>query len=391
MEELKGKRRNNPFISNLNKKDVNHFTSDIGLFLRRKCDVPYKLVAHELCGIHVIKPTTPSVLSDEEYFANLSEDKIPLSYYPLEEKKHNVIVERYPKLNKDEPYIFVCNHTCPEDIETILNVLDRNAYLVLGSVKTLREEADGYLVWLNGTIPFDISKEEERASVIPKADRVLKTNSILIFPEASHNLDPNKLVNHLFDGPVNMALNTNRKIVLVSLVRDINQNVSFVDVSNPIDINALNEELDKKYQTLKENLSVQEYTKKKIKTITAQLRDGMASGVMNILLRHDQPLERKKYKDIEAYLRTLKVRDSFEKLHWNENDDFAGEFQTKKNPQEEEYKRVVEDIAALALSGKEVGFDQSGWVELAKDLENKNIPHVMEEHAKQLKKLKVNK
>ena len=188
-----------------------------------------------------------------------------------------------------------------------------------------------------------------------------------------------------------MALNTNRKIVLVSLVRDINQNVSFVDVSNPIDINALNEELDKKYQALKENLSVQEYTKKKIKTITAQLRDGMASGVMNILLRHDQPLERKKYKDIEAYLRTLKVRDSFEKLHWNENDDFAGEFQTKKNPQEEEYKRVVEDIAALALSGKEVGFDQSGWVELAKDLENKNIPHVMEEHAKQLKKLKVNK
>ena len=30
------KKRNNLFISNLNEKDVNHFTSDIGLFLRRK-------------------------------------------------------------------------------------------------------------------------------------------------------------------------------------------------------------------------------------------------------------------------------------------------------------------------------------------------------------------
>ena len=49
----------------------------------------------------------------------------PVSYTHLDVYKSQV--ERYPKLNKDEPYIFVCNHTCPEDIETILNVLDRNA------------------------------------------------------------------------------------------------------------------------------------------------------------------------------------------------------------------------------------------------------------------------
>lgn len=32
----------NLFISNLNKKDIDHFTSDMGLFLRRKADRAFK-------------------------------------------------------------------------------------------------------------------------------------------------------------------------------------------------------------------------------------------------------------------------------------------------------------------------------------------------------------
>ena len=223
------------------------------------------MAAHEICGVHVIKPSTENLLPDEEYFNSLSEEKIPLSNYDLKKGKHNIIVERYPKLNQNEPYIFVCNHTCPEDIETVLNVLDRNAYLVLGSVKTLREESDGYLVWLNGTIPFDISNKKEKSTVIPKAERVLKTNSVLIFPEASHNLHPNKIINNLFDGPVNMALSSGRKIVLVSLIRDNEKNVSYVDVSNPVDIIRLNEELDEEFSYNDENLPPKEYNKKKIK------------------------------------------------------------------------------------------------------------------------------
>ena len=64
------KKRDNLFISKLNEKDVNHFTSDIGLFLRRKCDVPYKLVAHKICNVHILKLQADSTLSDEEYFNN---------------------------------------------------------------------------------------------------------------------------------------------------------------------------------------------------------------------------------------------------------------------------------------------------------------------------------
>ena len=380
------KRRDNLFISKLNEKDVNHFTSDIGLFLRRKCDVPYKLVAHEICGVHVLKPEADITLSDEEYFNNLSGEKISLSSYDLKKEKHNIIVERYPKLNQNEPYIFVCNHTCPEDIETVLNVLDRNAYLVLGSVKTLREESDGYLVWINGTIPFDISNEKEKRTVIPKAERVLKTNSILIFPEASHNLHPNKIVNNFYDGPVNMALNSGRKIVIVSLIRDSENNVSYVDLSNPVDIRALNEEMNERFFYNAENLSQYEYKKKKIKAMTAVLRDKMATSIMYILLRHEEPLIRKDYRNIEAYLRTMKVYDSTKKLHWNENDDFEGEFKTKQTPEEQTHQEIIHNLANLATT-KDIGFDQSSWITLAEDLENKDAPKLMKKYVKQLTKL----
>ena len=380
------KRRDNLFISKLNEKDVNHFTSDIGLFLRRKCDVPYKLVAHEICGVHVLKPEADITLSDEEYFNNLSGEKISLSSYDLKKEKHNIIVERYPKLNQNEPYIFVCNHTCPEDIETVLNVLDRNAYLVLGSVKTLREESDGYLVWINGTIPFDISNEKEKRTVIPKAERVLKTNSILIFPEASHNLHPNKIVNNFYDGPVNMALNSGRKIVIVSLIRDSENNVSYVDLSNPVDIRALNEEMNERFFYNAENLSQYEYKKKKIKAMTAVLRDKMATSIMYILLRHEEPLIRKDYRNIEAYLRTMKVYDSTKKLHWNENDDFEGEFKTKQTPEEQTHQEIIHNLANLATT-KDIGFDQSSWITLAEDLENKDAPKMMKKYVKQLTKL----
>ena len=392
MELKKGKKTkikfHNLFISNLNEKDVDHFTTNTGLYLRKKLDTPYKRIAHKVTGVNIINQASDTNQTDEEYFTNLDIDKIPLSTYNLDNKKHNIIVERYPKLEPGEPYIFICNHTCPEDIETVLNILDRNAYLVLGSVKTLREELDGYLVWLNGTIPFDISNPKEKKTVIPKASRVLKTNSILIFPEASHNLHPNKLVNNFYDGAVNIALNTNRKIVPVSLIRDSKNNVSYVDVSNPIDINKLNNDLDEKFSYNKENLPQYDYNKKKIKTMTGTLRDKMATSIMHILLRHDEGLERKKYNNIESYLRTIKIYDSIEKLHWNEYDDFKGEFKTKKTKEEQAQETIIRDMARLASTGKNIGFNQSNWINLASDQENKNIPRVVKEYTKEYKKIR---
>ena len=65
----------------------------------------------------------------------------------------------------------------------------------------------------------------------------------MIFPGGSHNYSPNNLVNPLFDGPVNLALQTKRKIVVVTMVKDQENSVSYIDVSNPIDIEKIEVDL----------------------------------------------------------------------------------------------------------------------------------------------------
>ena len=93
---------------------------------------------------NIIKENQGEGMTDEEYFSSLNIDYIPLENYEISKDKNNIIVERYPKLESNEPYIFVCNHTCPEDIETVLNILDRNAYLILGSIESLQYNPEMY-------------------------------------------------------------------------------------------------------------------------------------------------------------------------------------------------------------------------------------------------------
>ena len=204
----------NLFISNLDQKDVKHFTTDIGLKIRKNIDKPFKKLCNIFTNANIIRINTQLGISDDDYFHNLDITRVPLSNYDIKKNKNNIVLERYPRLEIDESYIFVCNHTCPEDIETVLNILDRNAYLVLGSIETLKYNPEAYLTWLNGMIPFDILDKVQRKNLIFKMERVLKTNSILIFPEGSHNYSPNNLVNKLFDGPVNLSLRQVKKLLL---------------------------------------------------------------------------------------------------------------------------------------------------------------------------------
>lgn len=193
---------------------MNHFTSDISLSLRKKADKPFKKLCNVFTYANIIRIKNDTCLSDEEYYSGLKLEQVPCSLYPLSKKRNanNIVMERYPELEKNESYIFVGNHTCPEDIETMLNIIDRNTYLVLGSVEVLKYNPEMYLSWLNGIIVFDVLDQKSRKDLMPKMERVLKTNSISIFPEGSHNYHPCKLINDLFDGPVNLALKTGKKL-----------------------------------------------------------------------------------------------------------------------------------------------------------------------------------
>ena len=369
----------NLFISDLHNKDADHFTSDLGLTIRRKIDKPFKKMCNVFTNANIIKLNQGEGLSDEEYFEGLSLDYIPLDNYPIKKNKNNIIVERYPELNPDEPYIFVCNHTCPEDIETVLNILDRNAYLILGSIESLQYNPEMYLSWLNGMVPFDIMDKKQRKEVLIKMRRVLISNSILIFPEGSHNYSPNMLINNLFDGPVNLALQTNRKIVIVTLIKDMENNTSYIDVGNPIDIKELDINMDGEYST------DEEIEKHYVKGATSIIRDKMATSVYHIISRHFKPLNRGEHNDIEEELRMEKIKYAFKKLKWD-RDVFDAEYLTKETKEEKEQKEVTKTLSDLALDSiMQNGLCGQEWILSQIDLENKNVVNRMRKYWKETK------
>jgi len=364
----------NAFISDLNEKDVNHCTTDFGLLLRKKIDKPFKKICNVFTNANIIKVNNNKNLTDEEYFKTLAMNYIDKDTYPIKKGKNNIVVERYPELNKDEPYIFVCNHTCPEDIETVLNILDRNAYLILGSIESLKYNPEMYLTFLNGMIPFDIMDKNQRKLAFDKMKRVLKTNSILIFPEGSHNYSPNNLINNLFDGPVNLALQTGRKIVAVTLSRDGDNNISYMDVSNPIDVTKLDVNMKRDFNS---EIEIEKYY---VNSLSKQLRDKMATSVYCMAVRHFKILNRENYDNIEEEIRMQKIKDAFKQLKWN-SDVFDAEYLVKKTKEEKEQEEVVKTESNLTTNPNALkGTDNRSWVLYEESLENKDVANRMRQY-----------
>ena len=62
----------NIFISEMHEKDVENFTSDFGLFLRRVSDKPFKHICNLFTNANIIYQNYGKGLSDEEYFKSLN-------------------------------------------------------------------------------------------------------------------------------------------------------------------------------------------------------------------------------------------------------------------------------------------------------------------------------
>lgn len=226
-----------------------------------------------------------------------------------------------------------------------------------------------YLTWLNGMIPFDILDDNQRKIVLEKMIRVLKTNSILIFPEGSHNYSPNNLVNKLFTGPVNLSLKTGRKIVIITMIKDFENNISYIDVGNPIDLNNINlfEELKKQ--------SEKDY----VEELTAYIRDKMATAVYYLISRHFKQLKKDNYKNIEEYLRMKKIKYAFEKLKWN-HDVFDAEYLIRKTKEDREYEDILESMVNLTLNPNAYIGGNKYWILKLIDYLNKDTVYRMREY-----------
>ena len=67
----------NLFITNLHKKDVNHFTTNTGLFLRRKLDKPFRKACNLFTNANIIRVNGAEGVTDEEHYRNLSLEQVP--------------------------------------------------------------------------------------------------------------------------------------------------------------------------------------------------------------------------------------------------------------------------------------------------------------------------
>lgn len=155
--------------------------------------------------------------------------------------KGDIIVDNYPKLEDDTPYIFVSTHNFVEDTIANLATIDRNAYLLFGTTDQLEINPEMYAAWANGFIYVNRQDSENRKESILKMERVLKSgSSVLIFAEGGFNNTENLLSMRLFASPYILAKRTGCKVVPIAPLHEYGSNKIYMNVGEPIDLNLFN-------------------------------------------------------------------------------------------------------------------------------------------------------
>ena len=195
----------NLYLPSLQNRGVDDFTSDMGIKIRR-CVSP----AFRLSCIYAFD--------------------------------HKIVVDGYPKLEKDTPYIFASSHGFVEDIQALIATLDRNAYILTGAIDQLKYHPNFYGLWINGFIIVDRSNTQSRKDAVTKMKRIIKSGtSIMMYPEGAWNGNENMLIMPLFKGPYLLASNlkkdgVNTKVVPVAQYKDVENKIIYIKVGEPFDI-----------------------------------------------------------------------------------------------------------------------------------------------------------
>lgn len=156
------------------------------------------------------------------------------------------------------PIIYCPTHIGGVDIEMSFLAIHEPCWLVLGDPRELYRSFDGFLLQANGVILMDVSFKEDRiAAKAQMKDLLNKGGNLLLFPEGVQNISPNALVNPLFPGAVDLAIECNADIVPIALCRasnryyaNIGENISYEGCDHE-EKYKLTEELRNKIATLK--------------------------------------------------------------------------------------------------------------------------------------------
>lgn len=221
-------------IMGFSNSNVENFTSDVGMNLRKK-----------------INPILRPILKMAT--------------------KGDLIIDNYPELDKNKQYIFVSAHNFVEDTIANLATIDRNAYLLFGTTDQLEVNPEMYAAWLNGFIYVNREDKQNRKDALLKMQRVLENgNSVLIFAEGGFNNTENLLCQKLFASPYILSKVTGVEVVPIAPFHEYGSDKIYMNVGKPMDLS--------QYENQKEAL--------------ADLRDSISTLLYESIEKHTAPIKR---------------------------------------------------------------------------------------------------
>lgn len=241
--------------------DVHNFTTDFGIKLRKAIHSPLRVIFN--CFTKV-----------------------------------KIVIDHYPKLEKNKPYIFAALHNFVEDVPALLSTIDRSNYLLFGSTHQLERNKRMYGGWLNGFIYIYRDDNNSRKAAVKKMLRILKSGtSILIFPEASYNNTENLLALKLFSGPILLNEKTDIEIVPIAPFYNFGAKEAYMNVGEPLSFSE----------------DVPAETRKRI------LRDTLATLHWKNMEHHAPRVKRKNLGTFPRYHFMMERLKEYQKLKWTKD------------------------------------------------------------------------
>lgn len=247
--------------------------------------------------------------------------------------REKIIIENYPRLETNIPYIFASTHSFCNDITVCLATIDRSVYLLIGATNQFEYNKLMYFVWLNGFIYVDRTDSSNRKSAVDKMEKVLKNgSSILLFPEGGFNNTENNLCNRLFSGTYQLAKRTGATVVPVAPFYEFGSDKIYVNYGNPIDLASF-ENKEEAMQALRDIFSTMVYENIE-KYSTPIIRNEM-NGDIHLKFMEERRLE---------YLKYSWTRDVWEE-----------ELTRYLNHEEREAKKVLESYDDIKVDSHNAG------------------------------------
>ena len=128
--------------------------------------------------------------------------------------KLDLIVEKNEFKGSDRPIIYIASHAFKDDAVNTVLTAKCDANIVVGNIDLFFNTLDGFFLWLYGCQLVDRYDKNSKHAMKDKMNRILEYGSnILIFPEATWNLSPNKLMYNLHWGFYDVAKKNNAVVV----------------------------------------------------------------------------------------------------------------------------------------------------------------------------------